>query len=80
MGQPFDLLNAILSGLIELARSKERAAQRNAAVIFHCFTLEAVRAGSGRLSRWFAGLLRDADDSHRVARRGAGRHACAARD
>ena len=46
MGQPFDLLNAILSGLVELARSKERAAQRNAAVIFHCFTLEA-----GRLPR-----------------------------
>mmetsp|Transcript_49005 Transcript_49005/g.91217 ORF Transcript_49005/g.91217 Transcript_49005/m.91217 type:complete len:632 (-) Transcript_49005:132-2027(-) len=40
MGQPFELLNAILSGLVELARCKERAAQRNAAVIIHCFTLD----------------------------------------
>ena len=45
MGQPMELLNALLLGIVSLARSKERAATRNAAVILHCFTLDKVVGG-----------------------------------
>ncbi|KAK3253935.1 hypothetical protein CYMTET_36835 [Cymbomonas tetramitiformis] len=40
MGQPFELINALLVGLVALSRCGERAAARNAAVVLHCFTLD----------------------------------------